>query len=81
VILDRGGDYLFALKGNHPLLMRDVAGYFASPPEKLTQFQTVDADHGRTGTRVHRVSHEVDWLFSDRRCKDEPRLAGLAMIA
>jgi len=41
LILDRGGDYLFALKGNHPLLMREVAEYFASPPEKLAQFQTV----------------------------------------
>jgi len=81
LILDRGGDYLFALKGNHPLLMREVAEYFASPPEKLAQFQTVDADHGRIETRVHRVSHEVDWLFSDRRYKDEPRLPGLAMIA
>jgi hypothetical protein len=61
--------------------MRGVAEYFADPPEKLAQFQTGDADHGRIGTRVHRVSHEVDWLFPDRRYKDEPRLPGLAMIA
>jgi predicted transposase YbfD/YdcC len=81
VILERGGDYLFALKGNHPLLMREVAEYFASPPEKLAKFQTVDADPGRIGTGVHRLSHEADWLFPDRRYKDEPRLPGLAMIA
>jgi hypothetical protein len=81
VILERGGDYLFALKGNHPLLMRGVAEYFADPPEKRTQFQTGDADHGRIGTGVHRLSHEVDWLFPDRRSTGEPRLPGRAPIA
>jgi predicted transposase YbfD/YdcC len=81
VILDRGGDYRFALKGNHPLLMREVAEYFADPAEKRTQFQTVDADHGRIGTRVHRLSHEVDWLLPDRRSTGEPRLPGRDPIA
>ncbi len=66
-------DYLFALKGNHPLQIRFVAEYFARPPGKLAQFPTVDADHGRIETRVHRVSHKVDWLYSDRCYKDEPR--------
>jgi predicted transposase YbfD/YdcC len=61
--------------------MRGVAEYFADPPEKRTQFQTGDADPGRIGTGVHRLSHKVDWLFPDRRYKDEPRLPGLAMIA
>lgn len=81
IVLKRGGNYLFALKGNHPLLAREVADYFADPAEKLTPYQTVDADHGRVETRVHRVSHAVDWLFSDRRYKDEPRLPGLACPA
>ena len=61
--------------------MRGVAEYHASPPGKRTEFQTVDADPGRIGTGVHRLSHEADWLFPDRRYKDEPRLPGLAMIA
>jgi predicted transposase YbfD/YdcC len=81
LILERGGDYLFALKDNHPLLMRDVAEYFADPEKKMAAYQTVDADHGRIETRVHRVSHDVGWLFSDRRYKDEPRFPGLACIA
>lgn len=45
-----------------PLLMRDVAGYFASPPERPGRFQTGDAGHDRTETRVQRVSHKVDQL-------------------
>jgi hypothetical protein len=80
VILERGGDYLLALKGNHPLLMRGVAEYFADSPEKRTQFQTGDADPGRIGTRLHRVSPAVDWLFSSRSA-GEPRLPGRDPIA
>lgn len=81
LILARGGDFLFALKANRPLMARDVAEYFADPAQNLAPYQTVDADHGRIETRVHRVSHAVDWLFSDRRYQGEPRLPGLAMIA
>lgn len=81
LILERGGDYLFALKGNRPLMAAEVAGYFADPGQKIEPFQTVDADHGRIETRIHRVSQEVDWLFSDRRYKGEPRLPGLTTIA
>ena len=45
-----------------PLLMRDVAGCFASPSEQPGRFQTGDAGQGRTETRVQRVSHKVDQL-------------------
>lgn len=81
IILERGGDYLFALKGNHPLMAAEVAEYFGDPDTKLEAYQTVDADHGRIETRAHRVTHDVDWLFSDRRYKDEPRFPGLPTIA
>ncbi len=80
IILDRGGNYLLALKANHPLVVHEVAEYFADPAQNLVSYQTVDGDHGRIETRVHRVSHVVDWLFSDRRYKDEPCLPGLACI-
>jgi hypothetical protein len=43
--------------------------------------ETIDADHGRLEERRHLVCHDVDWLFSDRRCTDEPRFPKLAMIA
>jgi predicted transposase YbfD/YdcC len=81
LILERGGDYLFALKDNHPLLRREVAEYLADPETKMAAYQTVDTDHGRIETRIHRVSHDVGWLFSDRRHKDEPHFPGLACIA
>ena len=81
VILDRGGDYLLALKANRPAMLREVEAFFADPPEPLAAFETTDADHGRIETRRHRVSHSTGWLFSDRRYAGEPRLPGLATLA
>ena len=81
VILDRGGDYLLALKANRPAVLREVEAFFADPPEPLAVFETTDADHGRIETRRHRVTHSTDWLFSDRRYPDEPRIPGLATLA
>jgi len=81
VILDQGGDYLLALKANRPAMLREVEAFFADPPEPLDTFETTDADHGRVETRCHRVTHSVDWLFSDRRYAGEPRLPGLATLA
>lgn len=81
VILDRGGDYLLALKANRPAMLREVEAFFADPPQPLEAFETTDADHGRLETRRHRVTHSVDWLFSDRRYTGEPRLPGLATLA
>ena len=51
----QGGDYLLALKGNHPVLCADAARLFgdektlaAHPP---TRAETVEKDHGRIETR------------------------------
>lgn len=81
VILAKGGDYLFQLKANRPAMHREVAAFFADPSLALPVFATTDAEHGRIETRRHRVSHNVAWLFSDRRYAGEPRLPGLAAIA
>jgi predicted transposase YbfD/YdcC len=82
-IVEGGGDYLLALKGNWPTLQKDVADFFADPPEKTIEpvHATTDADHGRIEERRHVVSYDVDWLVSDRRYPDEPRFPHLAMIA
>ncbi|MFN4088154.1 MAG: ISAs1 family transposase [Alphaproteobacteria bacterium] len=81
LVLDRGGDWLFALKANRPAMLGEVAAFFADPPEPLETFETVDADHGRIETRRHRVTHCVDWLFGDRAEPDAPRMPGLATLA
>jgi len=81
-IVERGGDYLLALKANRPLLHQEVAKFFKAPPADMLEpvHDTTDGDHGRIEERHHVVCHEVDWLFSDRRYTDEPRFPHLAMI-
>ena len=80
-VLERGGDYLFALKANRPAMLAEVEAFFADPPEALPEAITTDADHGRVEIRRHRVSHDVHWLFSSRRYAGEPAMPGLATIA
>ncbi|MCA3315820.1 MAG: ISAs1 family transposase [Roseomonas sp.] len=82
-ILDRGGDYLLALKANRPATHADVAAFFATPPDEMihSTHEMIEADHGRLEQRRHLVCHDVGWLFSDRRYTDEPRFPQLAMIA
>lgn len=81
VVLDQGGDYLFALKANRPAMLAEVEAYFADPPESLAVFTTTDADHGRVETRHHRVTHCTDWLFGDRAEPGAPNMPGLATLA
>ncbi len=67
-ILDRGADYLLAVKDNQPSLHDDIRRYFGdAPAEELETFQTIDGDHGRIETRRHVVSHKVEWLAEDSR--------------
>jgi predicted transposase YbfD/YdcC len=82
LIVERGGDYLLALKRNRPATYDDVDAFFSDPPKdaRLETHETVDADHGRVETRVHRVCHSFDWLFSDRRYPHEPSFPRLAML-
>ena len=76
LVRERGGDWLFALKANRPLMLEDVTDYFADPPPGCESHTTTDADHGRLETRRHVVCHDVAWLFSDRRYPDEPTWPG-----
>lgn len=80
-VLDRGGDYLLALKANRPATLRDVEAYFADPKADIDgTLETVDADHGRVETRRHAVVHDVGWLFPEAD-PDRPPMPRLATIA
>ncbi len=81
-ILERGGDYLLALKANRPATLTGVAQFFAAPPAgSVASLATTDGEHGRIEVRRHHVCHDIDWLFSDRRYPGEVAFPGLAMIA
>ena len=81
-ILDRGGDYLLAVKGNQQHLHDDVRRYLDDPAATIcSRFETTDGDHGRIEVRRHAVSHDVGWLTTARRYPGEPRFPGLRAIA
>ena len=65
-IIDKGGDYLLALKGNQSSLHEDVRLHFEQPaPVSLTRMtcaETVDKGHGRIEVRRCRLSTDIDWL-------------------
>ena len=62
-IVDQGGDYVLALKGNQGTLHDDVSTYLDDPAAKVTVMKpAVDADHGRIETRTARVSTNIGWL-------------------
>ncbi len=81
LVVERGGDWLFALKGNRPAMLADIEACFADPKAGFETHITTDADHGRVEVRRHAVCHDVAWLFSDRRYPDEPCMPGLACLA
>ncbi len=81
-IIDRGGDYLLAIKENWPGLHGEIEHYFATTDVALLdRFETTDGDHGRIEQRRHVVSRDIAWLTTDRRFPGEPRFPGLEAIA
>ncbi len=68
-IVDRGADYVLALKDNHPTLHAEVAEFFADAEKsKLARDtahssdETTDGGHGRVEVRRVWASDEIEWL-------------------
>ena len=75
-ILERGGDYCLALKGNQAALYEDVRLWLDDPATAVDDVhQTVDGDHGRIETRRAMVAHDVAWLA------ERHHFPGLAAVA
>jgi len=67
-IVDQGGDYALALKGNQGTLHDDVRRFLDDPAsEKITAPDAVEGDHGRIETRVATVSTAIGWLQEDHQ--------------
>ena len=79
-IIDQGGDYVLALKSNHPTLHKDVRTFFKEA--HATDFQGIahdfaeqtDAGHGRIEVRRCWAVGDVDWL------RHQDRWAGLRSL-
>jgi predicted transposase YbfD/YdcC len=79
-IIDQGGDYALALKGNQGTLHEDVKLFLDDPHRETattTTHRTIDGDHGRIETRVAVVSTDIGWLQENHRW---PGLAAVAKI-
>ena len=77
-IVDQGGDYVLALKGNQGTLHADVALFLDDPrlaPDGM--HTTVDGNHGRIETRTATVSYDIAWL---RERHAWPGLAAIGKI-
>lgn len=79
-IQDQGGDYVLALKSNHPTLYNDVRTFFDEA--EATNFQGIEHDyiehtdggHGRIEVRRCWAVGDVSWL------RDQDRWAGLRSL-
>jgi predicted transposase YbfD/YdcC len=62
-IVDQGGDYALALKGNQGTLHADVSLYLDDPAREAEDTDTtVDADNGRIETRTATLTTDIGWL-------------------
>jgi len=75
-IVDQGGDYALALKGNQATLHDDVVLHLNDPASKTSAAApVVEADHGRIETRTATVSTDIAWLIKDHQWPVWPRSA------
>lgn len=63
-VVQQGGDYVLALKGNQGTLHDDVKLFFENPPagEQLETSCDAGGGHGRIETREASVCTNIDWL-------------------
>jgi len=62
-VVERGADYVLALKANQPSLHDDVRRFLSDPQRAQDPtHRTIDGDHGRVETRTSMVCTDVEWL-------------------
>lgn len=69
-IVDGDGDYVLALKANHPELLEDVIDCFAMAEQPDASQRTVEKDHGRLEVRVCATISDpavITWLDAGAR--------------
>ena len=87
-ILDRGGDYVLAVKRNQGRLFDDLQSLFKIEKAEAQPFngveydytQTVDKGHGRIETRQCWVVTDADYLAYIKDYKDWPGLRSLILV-
>jgi predicted transposase YbfD/YdcC len=82
LIVNKGADYVLALKGNQSTLHDDVALFFEQMPEGYKKSvyynESIDSGQGRIAIREAWVCHDIDWLTKEH---DFPHLASIIKIS
>ncbi len=75
-VVDAGGDYVLALKDNHPTLCEDVRLWLDTEVtrSRLPVLETVEKDHGRIEIRRYALGDRIGWLEA------KPDWAGLQAV-
>lgn len=85
-VIQRGGQYVLALKGNHPTLLAEVQDLFADaratmhPAYGMTSATTVEKNHGRIETRRAFVIHDPQVLHYLNERQQWTHLTSVALI-
>jgi predicted transposase YbfD/YdcC len=67
-IVDKNGDYVFGLKGNHGTMANDVELFFQNYLKNnisgfnIDTSETIEKDHGRLEIRRYWTTSDIDWL-------------------
>jgi len=82
-IVEKGADYVLAVKGNQGLLLDDLTKYFDWALEdkfkqtSYTYHQTIDGEHGREEIRRYWSSEDIGWIRNKDAWKN---LKSIAMV-
>lgn len=74
-IIDKGGDYVLAIKGNQGNMYEDIKLFFEDAAKNDFHdishdfYETVDGDHGRVEIRRYWTVSELDWLCGKENWK------------
>jgi len=63
-IIEKKGDYVFSLKGNHSNMHDQIALFFKDHrnSSEFDRFESTDGDHGRIEIRRYATCSNIDWL-------------------
>ena len=76
-IIERGADYVLAVKENQALLYEDIELFFSTESSTCDNAKTTEKSHGRYETRECWINTEIDWLYN----KDNwAGISGIGMI-
>lgn len=66
-VIDQGGDYVLALKGNQETLHDDVRRFLDDPATTLASATDTDKGHGRIEIRTAALTTDIAWLQESHR--------------